>query len=773
MKKMCWTVCIVGALLTAGFVSTLSARTGQDGRKEAFAIYVSPNGNDKNPGTKAKPFGTLEAARNAIRKIGAGRGLPKGGVTVWLRGGAYERTKTFELNERDSGTKDAPVVYRAYGDEEVRILGGRQIDPSAVTSVKDPAVRKRIISVETRDKVRQIDLKKLGIIDYGKLSPHGFGRPYVPAHLEIFVNDQAMRLARWPNNGTVRIAKVLDRGSVPRKGDFSNRGGRFTYAYDRPKYWKQAHDIWISGIFAYPFADDCVKVKSIDIEKNTISTAHPHCYGFRGGPYYALNLIEEIDVPGEYYLDRQTGILYFYPPAPMKNARIQVSMLKEPMVAMEGVSYVSLRDLTFEATRGMGIYIERGTSNLIAGCTLRNMGIVAVCIGMGISPVPEGQLSAIWSAKGKDTGKLMSRQLGIGHRYSASFFDRKAGTNHGVVGCDIYNIGAGGVHLGGGDRRTLAPGGNYVRNCHLHHFNRLDPSYKTGVNINGVGNRIEHCKIHHCDAAAIYLCGNNHVIEYNEVHDALQHCGDMGVIYTGVDPTQLGTVIRYNFFHHNNGVQVRTLHTWPRRVLYFDASGGHGATVHGNVFYKNAGSGGNIFLNRSQCMKVDNNIFIDCSVGIRITQLTEAEWQHAYRASYWAQACIKNLPLNKPPYSTRYPEMARCGQKGWCRGENNKVRRNVAYVGNKKQELISVWNGMKYRPFKPGEAPGKAAIFKDNFVTSEDPGFVDAEHMNFKLKDDSVVYKKIPGFKNIPFEKIGLYKDEYRTRLPAKRKKTP
>ena len=55
--------------------------------------------------------------------------------------------------------------------------------------------------------------------------------------------------------------------------------------------------------------------------------------------------------------------------------------------------------------------------------------------------------------------------------------------------------------------------------------------------------------------------------------------------------------------------------------------------------------------------------------------------------------------------------------------------------------------------------------FKNNYVTLEDPGFVDAENKNFQLRDDSIVYQKIPEFKKIPFEKIGLYVDEYRTKL--------
>ena len=66
------------------------------------------------------------------------------------------------------------------------------------------------------------------------------------------------------------------------------------------------------------------------------------------------------------------------------------------------------------------------------------------------------------------------------HIYENTTFEREGGTNHGVVGCDIYNTGAGGISLGGGDRVTLTPAGNYVRNCHIHDFNRLDRTVQGG-----------------------------------------------------------------------------------------------------------------------------------------------------------------------------------------------------------------------------------------------------------------------------------------------------
>lgn len=144
---------IVGVGLLA-FRAGLAANAG--GLAMADEVYVAVDGNDRNPGTKERPFATLEHARDAIRdKKQAGQ--RKSGATVWLRGGTYERTKTFELGTEDSGTAAAPVVYRAVQGETVRISGGRRIPSAAFKPVADAGVLQRL-DPAARGKVLQADL---------------------------------------------------------------------------------------------------------------------------------------------------------------------------------------------------------------------------------------------------------------------------------------------------------------------------------------------------------------------------------------------------------------------------------------------------------------------------------------------------------------------------------------------------------------------------------------------------------------------------------------
>ncbi|NQV36031.1 MAG: right-handed parallel beta-helix repeat-containing protein, partial [Phycisphaeraceae bacterium] len=731
------TTILLSVLLTCQLVHA------QENKASMPVFYVSVDGVDSSNGTKQQPFRTLERARAAVRKARV-----KGhAAIVYLRGGVYERASTFELNEQDSGSVNAPVTWRAYPGEDVTLLGGRRIDAALVTPVIDNGILKRLVEPSARTKVMQVDLKSMGIVDYGKVRARGFRRPYIPAHLELFIDDHAMRLAQWPNPGEPRVpvGKVLDKGAIPRVGDFTQRGGTFQYETDRPQHWTQADNVWISGFFNNGYADDTVKIKRFDLETKTIETVQPHMYGYKSGNawnrWVALNLLEEIDQPGEYTCDTKTGVLYFYPQPSFdpKTSVLSVSVLEEPLLALEGASFVHFEDITFECTRGMGIYIERGAHNRISGCTLRNMGMVGVCVGQGTEDLE--------NHAHEGTAAPASRRLGNWHEhiYKNTVFDRKGGTGHGIVSCDIYNMGAGGVHLGGGDRATLTPAGNLVRNCDIHDYNRLGRSYKAGVNVDGVGNRVEHCKIHSAPACAFYVHGNEHVFEYNEVHDVMLDGDDMGAFYMGRDPSEFGNTLRHNFFHHI-GRTPQTHRTWC--IYYDDMACGNQAI--GNVFY-DAGKSAAFLIGGGKYNVTRNNIFINSGLGIQMGNRGQG-WakNNLDKGGLFEHRTLEAVDITKPPYSDRYPQLA------------NYWDDNPAVPANPIERNLLV-NCGKVTSGRPEWGP-----FKNNWLTNDDPGFVNMAQGDFSLKEDSVVFKQIPGFEPVPFSKMGLYPDPWRKTIPER-----
>jgi hypothetical protein len=691
-------------------------------------IFVAPNGSDTTgTGSIDQPFASPGRARDEIRKLKS-EGKTDNGVYVNFREGIYYRPETFTLTEEDSGSEGFPIVYTAYNDEKVIIHGGITVSLENTRKITDPEILSRLHPY-AQNEIYEINLKSLGINNYGTLSPRGFSRPYLPAPMELFCNYEAMKLARWPNDSLVFIGKVIDPGSVPRNDDFSNRGGKFTYNVDQPNRWKEAKEIWISGFFRYGYADDAVKVADIGFLNKTITTVQPHIYGFGSGRefnrWYAYNLLEEIDVPGEYFIDREKGVLYFYPPEGQL-ASIDLSVLEEPLVAIENGSYIQFRNITFECARGMGVYIEQGSGNIFDNCMFRNLGQVAISIGKGIVPFDD--------LKHAGTGTPASRVLGsiLAHQYDNTTFNREAGTGHLISGCHIYNTGTGGISLGGGDRLTLEKGNNRVENCLIHDFNRLDRSYKVGINIDGVGNVIRNCEIYNSPGSAIMLHGNEHLIEFNNIHHAVIDGDDMGAIYYGRDPSEFGNKVQYNFFHH-----IGNEHGMIMAVYHDD--GACGMEVTGNVFYK-AGSR-TVMIGGGNDNVYNNNIFIDCPLAFHLDN----------RLQGWAKSSLDKdgifvhrlaaVNYKNEPYSTTYPSLVNYFEDSPGLPKRNFIN-NTVFVNVEK-----IHNG------KP-----EWSYLGEKYEVTGDPGFVDAENMNFELKPTSEVFKLLPGFKAIPFSKIGVQK---------------
>ena len=724
-------------------------------------IYVSKDGEDSNPGTTERPLATLEAARDLIRQYKAIHDLPRGGITVWIGNGQYDQRTPLILTENDSGEPGAPIVWRAMPGEEVRITGGKSIPSEAFKKVSDRAILRRL-SKEAAQQVLQVNLKELGLEDFGEIRQYGHAMSVTPSPMEVFFNAEAMTLARYPNEGYTKIGKVIDPGSVPRTADYTNRGGVFEYTDPRHEVWAGQTDVWFQGTFMYGFADDNILVESIDTKKKQVKMAKPAMYGVGNGRdfqhYVAYNILEELDSPGEWYIDRESGILYFWPPGNINEGSVMVSILEDPILSLEGVSNVVIRDITVEVGRGIGIYMERGTGNLIAGCTVRNVGTSGIFMGQG------AKQTFPFVTHDDYEGVPISRRIGNlqGHIYKYTHWDRKAGTNHGILSCDVYNTGSGGIYLSGGSKRNLIPGNNYVENCKVYNYNRRNKFLWSGINIDGVGNRISHCEISDSEWQGIYVHGNEHLFEYNHIHHVTLNSDDTSPWYIGRDPSDRGNIIRYNYFHHCGN---------PDRMnmgIYCDDSTTD-VLVYGNVFYKMNTNHGVLFTNSGWDLKMKNNIVVE---PISHTAEVSAHYYTWYSGGgptmfgengLLRKRLLENVNIYQSPYSERYPLLINylhpiVEGKEWegMRARRNVLSRNLI-VGGPENPLHLM--GGEHAQFE--------AV--NNYRTEGDPGFVDYKNGDFNLKSDSEVFKKIKGFEALPFDKMGLYLDEYRKDLPEKK----
>lgn len=553
-------------------------------------LYVSPKGDDRNAGTLSHPLKTIGAALGKMKEITAGQQ-----VEVMLRGGTYEIDATLEVN-RDH------VFIHPYQDETVTISGGKSVTRNSLKPVKEQAVLDRL-QPQVRSLIREIDFKKNRMELVG-LHATGFGRPSQVAWTEVFVDGQPLRIARWPNDSTVMIGKIQESG-VAKEGKEAPFPV-FGYQEERPSGWKSVENMWISGYFAHGYADDMICVESIDTIHKMIHTRQHTVYGFMTGApwrqWFALNLLEELDVPGEYVIDAGRGKMYVYPPAG-KMENWSVSLLESPLMAIEHCKDVKVQGITFEYGRHIGVYMENTHRALIKNCIIRNMGGVGVSIG-------KGTLKAGNQRGHESGGSPASRVVGdlMGTVYQNILFNREGGTENGVVDCYIYNVGAGGISLGGGDRASLTPAGNYVENCRIHDYNRIEKSYRPGIWMDGVGNRISKCDIYNAPSMAILFHGNNHVIELCDITNVCSEVDDQGAVYYGRDPSEQGNVIRYCYFHE--------LSPRHRVTATYHDDGACGAEVYGNIYYK-AGSLP-VLIGGGHNNHYRHNIFIDSPVAIHI-----------------------------------------------------------------------------------------------------------------------------------------------------------
>lgn len=707
---------------------------------ERVVFYVARNGNDSwsgrlagaNAGKTDGPFATLERARSAARKHTAA-GAHAG---VRIRQGVYSFDRTLLLDSTDSGTKEHPIVWSACAGETVRFIGGKSI--GGFHPVTDPTVLKRIHS-RIRSAILVADMKAQGVTDFGVL----------PKRMNLYFRGARMTVARYPNQGWLTIAAVPQTaGPILHQGDkkviknglpAGRHCGVFQYGGNRPSGWARTSDIWMHGYWVWDWRDGYQRVASLDTLAHMVYPAEPHHgYGYQQGQrFYFLNVLEELDTPGEWVLDEEQGLLYFWPPSNLRTGDVTVSLLKEPMILLDAVSHVQFQALTFEGSRACAIKVRGGSNNTIAGCTVRNID--------------------------NDTSLIID-----------------GGRENGIRSCEIYDVGSTGIRITGGDRKTLTPAGNYATNNHIQRFGGIVQAFNGGVFLQGVGNVISHNRIHNAPFSGIQYYGNDHIIEFNDIYDLAHESGDVGGINTGADYSDQGTMIRFNYIHDSHGYGEGGF-----RAIYLDLPGSN-TTLFGNIL-ANVDIG--VFFNSGRDNVVENNVFVNCHPSVNIYVWPHTSYFHAGGAWNLVEK-LHDIRYREAPYSLRYPKLPSyldSADLGMPYG--HAVINNISVGGT----WLDLSEGMDFthvrveknliadsmlmvvtRKWYPDFDPyhiGYAAEYSrsDSTLAGElikrgnllaDPGFVNVHGGDFSLKAESPAWKL--GFRKIPFEQIGLVVDEFR-----------
>lgn len=697
---------ISGILAVAGIAVGIGIgiRAVAGGGNDAVTnLYVSPSGNDSWSGMLSAPNSahtdgpkaTITGARDALRILLQKHQVAAGGAYVNILPGTYALTQSFQLQAADSGSAGAPVVYRALQPGTVEIMGGK--DLKTWGAISDPSVKQRL-AASVRSHVLEANLTAAGISDVGTRQVVGFYQTRVPSISELFYEGHPMTVAQSPNTGWTRLSK----GPVP-------AGMSFTYSGSRPSSWSSENDVWVHGFFFYDWADYYERVSAWNPAQQAARTQGTPSYGYQPGARFVyVNILEELDTPGEYYLDLKRGKVYFYPPVQESDGRTVISTLTTPLIRLDKVSNVQFSGLALRYSRGDAMFINGCDSIAVNGCIVSNMGL-----------------------HGIETSNV---------------------TNTTIQSCDISNIGSSGIILDGGNRTSLTSGGNSIVNCHIALTGRIVMTSEAAIELTGVGAVVKNNSIHDVPQDAIRVWGNNHQITGNEIYRACLQSSDAGAVYIGRNFTEQGNVFQGNYFHDilanvqpnpmpNNG------NTYQINSVYLDDFAS-GTTVVGNVF-QSVDVG--VLIGGGRDNTVQNNAFLDCDYGLAVDA----------RGLDWASASITNpnsdlmLALTSSSYQSSvwrqaYPNLANILNDNPATPKRNKVENNVSYVG-------------------PWMNVNKDYPTSLNPVTSNcvgvDPGFVDMPDLNLTPKAGSASAQA--GFQPVNGKAAGLKLDSYRTSLPS------
>ena len=663
-------------------------------------FYVSPGGRDTADGTAPdRAFATIQRARDAIRTLKK-TGRFDEPVTVYLRGGVYPLTEGIVLTAEDSGTQDKPITYTAYKNEKPIISGGRQI-----TGFK-----------RFKDGIWTVALPEV------KAGTWRFR--------QLYVNGQKRRRARFPNEGFYRVAGFPDGG---REVHYHTDCRRFEFTPDdlNPS-WTNLGDV---EVIVYHFwTDSHLPIESIDTQTHIVTFKHKAGKVFTddftsgGARYIVENVFEGLDQPGEWYLNRKTGVLYY---KPMPSEDIATAEVVAPVAAefvrfegdpvrREFVEYINVKNLFFMYTNWD---LPPGNSN----------------DRQGSASVP----AAITLTGARHCA---FENCTIGNTGTFAFEVSEGCEDNRFARNDISYIGAGGFRVNGGTQRDhplKRTGYNVIADNSLHHYGEEFPSAVGILLMNTNGNRVAHNAIHHGWYTGISIGWNwgyqrslsrDNVIEYNHIHDIGQGLlSDMGGIYTlGVSP---GTVLRNNLIHD---VNANHYGGWG---IYNDEGSTH-ILIENNVVYNTKFAGYNIHFCKE--VTVRNNIF---ALG-RLQQLSRSRIEphksvfFENNIVYWKEGVLLDNNWRDKPYTFYFHPKNKSGTREVT--STFEMDWNVYYNPDLKRDEIRL-NGLTFEQWNQ--------TGKDVHSLYVDPCFVDPDTFDFRLEPDSPAFTL--GFKPIDLSAVG------------------
>lgn len=574
-------------------------------------FYVSPQGNDRHEGSQSAPWQTFDRAVSGVRTFRAAH--PGEAVEVRFADGVYPMTRMVRLGAADSGTPEAPIVYRAMDGAHPVFSGGIRLKDWKLADAGRRKSGRLPESVVGRVYVCPLPRtfnRNLQPVKTGQRVPlNERWKRIDTVRTDLICNNRFQTLARYPNRGFLRIGKVLSQPD----GQHPDAPIRFACDDARVRKWTAEPDVCLGGYWCWDWCDEYQRAEAVTADSGVFTLKPPsHDYGYRtGASFWGLNLLCELDSVSEYYVDREAGRVYWYPEEGTDPNRAEVALthFSDPyMVEMNNCSHVTLEGLTFRDGATVGVHISGGEDVKVASCRF-------LC-------------------------------------FSESAFHIDGGKSHRITGCVMKHFGERVMQIKGGDRRELIPAGHCVDNNIVQDFSIIKRTYEPAVYFNGTGLRIAHNYFSDCPSSALRIDGSEVDIEYNEFVRLVKESDDQGVIDMWFDLANQGVRIRHNYFQDIKG---GTLHGSAAVRLDDMISG---VVVSGNIFnragFRNFGA---VQIHGGKENLVENNLFYGCLAAVSFTPWSRENWLSMQQRPDARKRHYEDARIDSEKYLARYPAL--------------------------------------------------------------------------------------------------------------------
>lgn len=676
--------------------------------EEALEIHVSVSGNDNSgKGTAAEPYQSFERAVNAVKDM---QKQTNKKIDVVFHEGTYRFKNTVELNNTNSGSEKAPVVYRAAEGENVVFTNSQEIDITKIQLVQDMDILQKL-PVEARGKVGMIDLKEQGVT---QIAPYRYFSQYSAdqsvAYTNVYLNGKEQPIAQWPNGRNIYSAydMTINYGSSGERGV----GGTIQLKDYRLSRWQTAEnavmDIWGGNDYAM---DSNIGVASVDAPNKqvTFKTGTDQGLGTQKSKRFKIkNLIEELDMPGEWYIDREKLILYYYPEQSLDGAVMEITSDGGNLFRITDLKNVQFKDITFSKIKGSVFWGHNRWENItIDNCKFDNIGSYGIW-----------QFSAAQSVIGVGTQASQYRENGC--------------INIKITNSSFTNIGRNPISIRqSGGRDKLENGNTLVENCYFSNVNTVSGS-GASIYVEGVRDTVRNNTIHNANYGINFL-GIESEFYNNEIYNIQRYLSDAGGIYTGRNFMNRGNKIYHNYVRDVSNTDPHMNTNYNRHVYLDDAD--CGTSVYGNIFVGKAS--GSVAVNGGQDNHVYENVFVNTEKALLVNSWTMNAQERIDRYKAQAEAALKN-----PNYSKWY-EIYQKGASDEYAGlpAFNEVYGNAVLNGEVEISAENLTNGTIY----------------DN-ISVDLASFSDYENGDYRIVDKELLskYPGLPNVSNFDCKEIGI-----------------